>query len=363
MQLASYFTGGNFRVALGCLALAIFAEASALSQTASPAGAEAMPTDPRALLLKSAESNTLTGENMLPWHMKVSFSLLDDSGSEADKGTIEEFWMSGQKYKVAYQSAKFSQADYGTDSGVMQTGDRNPPPALLALAAAEYTRPVAATLETIVRWRLVKEEKDMGGQKLVCLSVVAISMGDATLPSGGQGYCVDADKPVLRVTQQTPGPVQFVRNDIHTFQGKFVPVRLDAFRVGKKVLTARLEAIETMQTMAESDITPPPDAVAAPVIRQVAISAGVAQSMLLRKVTPEYPAAAKAGGVTGTVVIEARIGKDGHVYDLSVVSGPPPLQKAAMEAVRQWVYKPYLLNGEPVEVKTTINVMFTLSAR
>jgi TonB family protein len=81
---------------------------------------------------------------------------------------------------------------------------------------------------------------------------------------------------------------------------------------------------------------------------------------LLTKVAPVYPPEAKAAGVQGTVVLEATINKEGRVENLKVISGPEMLQKASLDAVKNWVYKPYLLNGSPVEVKTTINIIFTL---
>jgi protein TonB len=81
---------------------------------------------------------------------------------------------------------------------------------------------------------------------------------------------------------------------------------------------------------------------------------------LTGKISPLYPPEAKAAGVQGTVALKATIGKDGHVTNLSVVSGPAMLQQSAMDAVKQWVYRPYLVNGEPVEVDTTLSVTYTL---
>jgi protein TonB len=78
------------------------------------------------------------------------------------------------------------------------------------------------------------------------------------------------------------------------------------------------------------------------------------------KKQPVYPEQAKKDRVEGKVVLAAVIGKDGTVENLRVVSGPSPLQPSALDAVRQWRYKPYLLNGEPVEVDTTIRVVYTL---
>jgi len=70
---------------------------------------------------------------------------------------------------------------------------------------------------------------------------------------------------------------------------------------------------------------------------------------------------ARQARIQGTVVLQAVIGKDGSIQNLKVVSGHPMLAPAALEAVKQWRYKPYFLNGEPVEVDTTINVNFTLA--
>jgi protein TonB len=94
--------------------------------------------------------------------------------------------------------------------------------------------------------------------------------------------------------------------------------------------------------------------------RTLSVSSGVMAGNLLDKTLPEYPAIARAARIQGTVVLQATIAKDGTIQNLRVISGPPMLQQAAMNAVRSWRYKPYLLNGEPVEVETTINVVFNL---
>jgi protein TonB len=78
-------------------------------------------------------------------------------------------------------------------------------------------------------------------------------------------------------------------------------------------------------------------------------------------VNPVYPPLARQARISGTVVLRAVIGKDGSIQNLSLVSGHPMLAPAAIDAVKQWKYKPYLLNGEPVEVDTEIQVNFTLA--
>ncbi|MGO9210609.1 MAG: energy transducer TonB [Terriglobales bacterium] len=94
---------------------------------------------------------------------------------------------------------------------------------------------------------------------------------------------------------------------------------------------------------------------------RVRVSAGVQQGNLISQVKPTYPAIAKSARIQGAVVLQAEISKQGTIENLRVISGHPMLVQNALDAVKQWRYKPYLLNGEPVPVETTITVNFTLS--
>lgn len=93
----------------------------------------------------------------------------------------------------------------------------------------------------------------------------------------------------------------------------------------------------------------------------VRIGGNVQQANLESQVKPVYPTQAKQDRVQGTVQLDVVIDKEGHVEQVSVLAGPEPLIQAAVDAVKQWTYKPTLLNGEPVKVETTVNVNFTLA--
>jgi protein TonB len=90
------------------------------------------------------------------------------------------------------------------------------------------------------------------------------------------------------------------------------------------------------------------------------VSSGVMQGMLIYKVVPKYPPVAIAVRASGTVMLQATISRNGTIENLRVLGGPALLQQAALDAVKQWRYRPYVLDGQPVEVETTINVQFTL---
>ena len=95
--------------------------------------------------------------------------------------------------------------------------------------------------------------------------------------------------------------------------------------------------------------------------QRVRVSSGVIQGQKLSDPPPAYPPLAKQARIQGTVVLHALISKEGSIEGLTLISGHPMLAPAAIEAVKRWKYKPYLLNGEPVEVDTTIEVHFNLN--
>ena len=95
--------------------------------------------------------------------------------------------------------------------------------------------------------------------------------------------------------------------------------------------------------------------------QRVRVSQGVSAGLLVRRVNPNYPPLARQARISGQVVLRAVISKDGSIENLTLVSGHPMLAPAAIDAVKQWKYRPYLLNGEPVEVDTEVLVNFTLA--
>jgi TonB family protein len=95
-------------------------------------------------------------------------------------------------------------------------------------------------------------------------------------------------------------------------------------------------------------------------VSRVKIGGNVAKSLLKHKVQPRYPKEARDNRIQGTVRLHVVLSTAGKVQQLELVSGDPVLAKAALDAVRQWEYKPTLLNGEPVEVDTTVDVVFSL---
>jgi TonB family protein len=361
-------------VALGLACLPLFAQGAAIAAD--------LPSDPTAFMLFASQSNGLSQIGNQTWHLRATFKIFDEQGNAKDQGIFEEFYVSPDKFKRGYSGTAFSQTLYGTQEGWMQTGDKAWPEPLLERLRGEFVNPLPIPMQ-ISRSDIAAERREINGAKFACFSLrpkVAPSDGPEPLdaahsvrivnPQSNATYCFDAGSDVLRISLFDQEQTEIMRNRPVLFQGHSLPGDLELKRAGKVALTAHLESIEAITPIDEAVFTPPSDAVpikikmiaekSAPGDGKIAISAGTAVGLLNSNVAPVYPPIAKAARVQGTVSLQALIGKDGQVSELHVISGPAMLQQAAMDAVKQWVYRPYLLNGKPMEVLTTVNVIFTL---
>jgi len=330
----------------------------ALAQDATPTAvpdkealAVTMPTDPKELMLLAAKTNGLTGDDMKPWHLKATWKMLDDNGGITDQGTYEEFWVSPTKYKRILTGTAFTQTDYGTPRGVLRSGLSQQLPTLFQEVRREFVAPLPNSL-TIEHEAFTRSQRKIGGEKLICLKLTGLPVDP------GLSYCLAEDKPILRIGSFLGESIEVLHDHGVVFQSHFIAGDLQFMRAGKLALTAHLDSIETINPIRELDYAPPTDA--AQLHRRINVSSGVAAGLIMDNRAPIYPIEAKHAGISGTVTLQSVIGVDGLIVDVRAVSGPPELQQAAIDAVKAWRYKPYLLNGEPIEVMTTINVVFKL---
>jgi TonB family protein len=315
-----------------------------------------MPRDPNELMSLAAQLNGLSGDDIKPWHLKASYAVTDGQGATTEQGLFEEFWAGPHKIRTIYTVGADSQTAYVTDNGAFEVGSLAQPSGLMSDAAREYVAPLPAQ-DYLQRVQFEMHSQKAGESKLSCVQEKSDPSFHRIGPATSM-FCFSLDKPILRIDAYASGGRQAVRNAIVIFQGRYVPKDIRILMQDKTSLTTHLESLEEIATIADSDFTPPADA--KPVERKVAISTGVAQRLLLKEVPPHYPVQALSAHVSGTVTIRVRIGKDGHVYDPKIVSGPLMLQQAALDAVKDWVYRPYMLNGEAVEVDTILNINFNL---
>jgi TonB family protein len=355
--------------ALGLASLSVFA------QGAGPA----LPSDPTAFMVLAGQANLLSQMGDQTWHLKVSFKVFDDEGNIKDQGTYDEYYVSPKKSTSSYSTAKSSRTEYNTEAGRFFSGAQILAYPLLGQLRAVYVYPGAAMALTS-RLDLASDIREINGTKYVCIAVNTRPTSPDIQPKLLATYCFDGPPDTLRIAffDSYQGPYTIVRSHPIAFEGRSLAGDIEMKLAGKLALTAHIETIAPVTPSDEAVFTPPADAIPFQIrtigvkgsspnttltipTGRMSISGGVAQGLLVEKTQPVYPPVAVAARVQGTVVLQAVINKEGHVEDLRVVSGMPLLQQAATDAVKQWVYRPYLLNGEPVEVLTTVNVVFSLS--
>jgi TonB family protein len=333
-----------------------------LGQTADTA-TPGLPKDPRAIFAAAAPFYNFNDATLEPWHLKATYQLYDQDGKPTEKGTYEYWWVSPKVYRSTWSRPGATHTVWHTADGTHSfkvTGEG------LKFFEHELKPALFSPLPSKVeldsdKIRLDLQEKSSKGVNFPCISLTALpqqGQPDILPPNSISTYCFDPQLPVLRVGF-TFGEVVTRFNNIVKYQNRFL-AREILISYGERLLfSARVDAVDDMDS-SDPALTPAPDAtqVQAP---KAQIGSAVSVGKLIKKQAPVYPELAKRLYQQGKVVILATIGTNGRIHDQEVVVAPSELlAAAAMQAVSQWRYSPYLLNGQPVEVDTTINVFFVL---
>jgi len=340
---------------------------NATATAGSPQSAPAPPADPRALMHLAAKANSLTWTGTPPWHIKASFQLFDDQGKVTDTGTYEEFWVSATRSRHTFTSGTYNGTEFFTEKGILRTGAHDEAPALFAQIRSQFINPIALTYDQLENSTFATEKPKAGAPALRCIPVPGSETANPPQPFGGV-YCLDPNLPVVRIVLRLGTAQQVLRNNLKVFQGRYLAQDLQGYPFSggppfqdmkqNLMFKAHLDSAEALTLINDADFTPPLDAVPPP--KQIELAENEVRKQLLQHPIPVYPPIAKAARVQGPVVLKATISADGMVMNLRVVSGNAMLQSAAMDAVRKWTFKPFIVDGEAVEVGTTITVPFNL---
>lgn len=323
-----------------------------------------LPKDPQAIFAAAAPLYDFSASTVKPWHMKVSYQLYDESGKPSDPGTYEYWWASPDTYRSSWTRPGVSHTDWYVKGQHSHAVSGSYLTLFERKLQSDFLDPLpkAENLDPD-KVRLDREEQKFGALKLPCVMLVPKMSLHGHIEQAPLGefptYCFAPDHPVLRA-YYAYGASSVIYNRLVQVQGVFLPKEVRILDGSRLVLTATVDAMERISP-SSLDLIPAKGAEVVAGPSRVEIASAVAQGQLLKQVPPHYPQEAKSNHEEGKVVLQAVIGTDGRIHDLSVVDGPSPLLiGAAMWAVSQWEYKPYLLNGKPVEVKTTVNVIFNL---
>ena len=308
-----------------------------------------MPSDPVGILEASSKLNGLHGPDVKPWHAKLSYQIFDE-GKLQTEGTYEESWISDKNYEQTYVSPNFTQTDYGTSNGLFRTGAQAWPKLQEMQVRRSLILPVPLTA-ALPDVKVRTNQIGSGASRLQCVIFTSEKMYLLK-----DSYCFDPDHPILRLEASPDGSTQVLYNGIVEFQGRFIARDVRTIYKGKPLLTVHVDDIGAL---AETTFTPPPDALSiAP--DKIVMPAQTMASFIISQVVPVYPVSAKLDHISGTVILQATVAKDGAVTSLQYVSGPQDLRKSAINAVSKWRYEPFLFLGEPIKYQGLVSIIYTL---
>jgi len=302
------------------------------------------------------------GATMKPLHVKGTYQLYDESGNAAQQGSYEYWRESAKVYRSSWNRTDATRTEWHTIDGktvYKATGDRLfyfeheletllfspvPDPAKLDLAGVELKR----------------GQLEMGKIKLPCAEIKARMRSNGTTPilpgMPTENYCFDPSLPVLRV-EHLFNSVYVEFNKLTKTQNRILAQEITITDGRHKLLVFDVGMTDLLPNES-AVLIPPADATPFAVEER---PSSPSQGLLTKKVFPVYPPAAKGSHVSGVVILDTMIGKDGRVKDIRVLETPSPLlTSASKDAVAQWQYAPFIVDGQPQEVNTIINVFFSL---
>ena len=305
------------------------------------------------------EANDLSIEGHPPLRLHLNFQLYDLKGKPSEQGAIEMYGAPGKNKHLVFHAASLKDSGEPTDDSPFGAREAYLVSELVTMVLNPVPKPGSGTSGA------QEISRKFGKLVLECVSPNMVT--PTGFPASESLFCSESKKDAVRFISKLGGFETISRNSIGLFHGTNVALDVelayaDLPAIGAKVTT--LESIDpaTIEEPQSANLarpTPPATAVALAEPRKIA--GGIMVGMRTKFVQPEYPGVAKAGHMTGSVLLHAIIATDGSVKHLvPIASNDPVFTESAMAAVSQWMYRPYMLNGAPSEVETTITVNFAL---
>jgi TonB family protein len=298
---------------------------------------------------KLVAANDLELKGNSPFYLSMSFQLFDINGKPKETGTLEKWWAAPGSSRYLVHMPGLNEdgaAPAGADSALGRDAY------LIRMLSQAAVSPVMARRQP--GGTLKQETHSFGKTSLSCFTQQQDSLSGQVATA--VTFCTDPNLDDVRIVMGSDGNSMTLRNSVGKFHGTYVSLGLQISYFGRDAISGKITALHSFDP-AKSEVQLPPAAgTASP------ISGRVTVGKRIQFVEPEYPTIAKMGHLSGSVLLNAVIAKDGSVRTLQpIASTDSVFIDAAMTAVQRWKYSPYLLNGEPTEVDTTITVNFQLN--
>lgn len=336
-------------------------EPPATAQPAAQAGNQAADkpadrkTDLASRLEAAEQASRLDDPTLKPWHLRLAVQLYDAKGNPSEQGTIEEWW-SPDNDKRVYTSPSYTATEIRRGKELYRTTGKPKPPYLLQLALRQAVNPFSNIADAAESKPEMRSET-FGKVKLDCIT---LSNGSLSLVGprldAFPTYCFDPQSNALRLFEFAGQIVTY--NQFGTFQARSVAIS-SRLRILDHLASSFVEILSGWTV--DPSVFVPDSGLADLGYVPVSISVSSAKPQVISKNPARYPHEAKAKLIAGTVLLGGTIGTDGHMHDLEVITTPDSsLAAASIAAVSQWLFKPYIVDGEPREVSTQVAVHFNI---
>lgn len=326
-------------------------QAAAAPVTADPV----MPKDANAAMQLAARVNGLASPDMKPWHLKANYQTFDADGKAKDQGVFEEWWAGPEKWKISYADPDFHQVDYKNGEKTEILGDSGWPTLPREMVRTYLNDPLPKEIE-IAKENYAANEQKLGKVTLKCIKPKSAGhySGPGDVPDSM--FCFDQVLPVIRL-EDSSHRLFVLFNQTERINGHYLAQQIEVENGNLPIVNMEVTSLQTLSGAEEAMFAPTSAAVPGP---GPTVKAGVIAGSKIGGVDPRYPIEARRNRVQGMVMLEATINKAGEIDNLQIISGPKELRESAFDAVKTWRYKPYLLNGQPVAVRTQVNVIYQL---
>ena len=326
--------------------------------------------DADALFAAALASNGLVGDDLKPWHLKASYDILDRNNKVIATGVFEEWWAAKDKWKRSYTGPHYSGTEYHLPEGDAHEGDAwKATPWPESLIATKLLSPIESTDLSTLSSDTTHQgaAQDRGHMEIHALPfakppltcVRKASKYGPGVPNDQIGYCFEPGNKELRLSGFTS--LDAVYNKLGIFQERFIGLETFVSVNGHGLINVHVLSLMGLPSEGLTVFVPP---VPVTEIKKDAILTLPSSMLAGRKLSgndPAYPREAKMRREQGLVVIGVNINELGRIEDAKALEAPSSLlSDAAIEGVRTWRYQPYLLDGQPRRVTTTINVVYKL---
>ena len=319
-----------------------------------------LPENPRQFLDLATTVNGLASEKLGPWHIKATFQLLDQRGAERESGTYEAFWKSPLEYKMIYTSQSYNRTIWANASGNFATTDPRWPGDIEWMIRRSLfdVVPGGFDRDQDLHWRDATI-----GVKVKCIDTVPIYVYQSAqeIPF----YCFDPGVPVIRFSSEVGRFYQATFNNIVSAWGVYIARDVELLHGGRAYFRLHLETLEPLSESGEDIFRA--DAAALPVARRMVVDSdlrdmhttvmnGIPNSTnaIVKQPYVKTPMPNSPISSDREVIVEVLVNKKGKVADARAIRGDAFREVGAVSAARTWEFKPYVVQGEPMEFYTEL---------